>query len=101
MRLILASIAILAASLSILATTQADDVWQSFETGSQASLRGLAAVNKDAAWACGSKATIIQTLDGGKSWLSHPIPNLIDVEIRSIHAWDSERTIGQADGIFL
>jgi len=93
MRLMLTSIAIFAASLPTLATTQADDVWQSFETGSQASLRGLAAVNKDAAWACGSKATIIQTLDGGKSWLSHPIPNLIDVEIRSIHAWDSDKAI--------
>ena len=86
MRLILASIAILATSLSTLATVQADDFWQSFETGSQASLRGLAAVDNNAAWACGSKSTVIQTLDGGKSWLTHPIPNLIDVEIRSIHA---------------
>ncbi len=73
--------------------THADDVWQSFDTRTQASLRGLVAVSKDVAWACGSKATIVETIDGGKSWLLHAIPNLKDVEIRSIHAWDSDKAI--------
>ena len=93
MRMILATIAILATSLSTLLVARADDVWQSFETANTASLRGLVVVNKDAVWACGSKGTIIQTVDGGKSWLSHPIPDLVDVEIRSIHAWDSDKAI--------
>ena len=73
--------------------TWADDVWQTFETGTQSSLRGLAAVNHDVAWACGSKATLIQTVDGGKNWRPHLIPHLQDVEIRSIHAWDSDQAI--------
>ena len=86
-------VALLATSFASHVQTRADDVWQTFDTQSQASLRGLAAVNKDVAWACGSKATVVQTIDGGKIWLQHAIPNLQDVEIRSIHAWDSNRAI--------
>ena len=84
---------ILATTFAALSVANADDVWQSFETRTQASLRGLAAVSKDVAWACGSQGTIIQTIDGGKTWLLHSIPNLQSVEIRSIHAWDSDHAI--------
>ena len=93
MRIILVLIAIVSTSTATLAPAQADNVWQSFETGTQASLRGLAAVNKQVAWACGSKATIVQTMDGGTSWLRHSIRHLVEVEIRSIHAWDSDKAI--------
>jgi photosystem II stability/assembly factor-like uncharacterized protein len=93
MHLVLSIVAFVFTSIATLATAQANDVWQSFETGTQASLRGLAAVSKEVAWACGGNATVIQTIDGGKSWLRHPIPLLVDVEIRSIHAWDSDKAI--------
>ncbi len=93
MRLNLATLAFLVAIAWNHARAYPDDVWQNFETGTQASLRGLAAVNEEVAWACGSKATIVQTVDGGKNWLRHTIPNLDDVEIRSIHAWDSDKAI--------
>ena len=89
----LSRITLLAASFATLNSTIADDVWQDFNTRTQASLRGLAAVSKDVAWACGSKATIVQTIDGGKSWLLHAIPELKDVEIRSIYAWNSDKAI--------
>ena len=36
--------------------------------GSNASLRGLAAVTSDIAWATGSGATVARTVDGGKTW---------------------------------
>lgn len=84
---------ILVTSVVMSSASHADDVWQSFETRTQASLRGLAAVNKDVAWACGSKGTIVQTIDGGTNWLQHTIPNLHDVEIRSLHAWDRDNAI--------
>ena len=86
-------VSILVTSVVISSAAHADDVWQSFETRTQASLRGLAAVNKDVAWACGSKGTIVQTIDGGTNWLHHAIPDLQDVEIRSIHAWDRDKAI--------
>lgn len=85
--------AILVCSFLTWKTIQADDVWQAFETRTQASLRGLAAVSKEVAWACGSHGTIVQTTDGGKNWLHHSIPHLQTVEIRSIHAWDSNEAI--------
>lgn len=85
--------AILACSFLTCKAIQADDVWQAFETRTQASLRGLAAVGKEVAWACGSQGTIVQTTDGGKNWLHHSIPHLQTVEIRSIHAWDSNEAI--------
>ncbi len=84
---------ILITSFLIASASQADDVWQSFETQTQASFRGLAAVSKDVAWACGSKGTIIRTIDGGMSWLHYSLPNLQDIEIRSIHAWDKNKAI--------
>ncbi len=89
----LGRITILVAWFASLNSTPADDVWQDFDTRSPASLRGLAAVSKDVAWACGSKATIVETIDGGRSWLLHAIPNLRDVEIRSIYAWNGDKAI--------
>ena len=85
--------AILVATLAALPAANADGIWQSFETRTQASLRGLAAVSREVAWACGRQGTIILTIDGGKTWLHHSIPDLQTVEIRSIHAWDSDRAI--------
>ena len=93
MRLVLSVIAISIAVYSLTKPAQADDAWRIFDTGTKASLRGLAAVNKEVAWACGSKSTLVQTVDGGKSWKQHSIPNLPQVEIRSIHAWDADRAI--------
>ena len=72
---------------------QADEVWEVFETRTQASLRGLVAVSKEVAWACGSQGTIVQTIDGGRSWLHRSISNLQAVEVRSIHAWNINEAI--------
>ena len=93
MRLILAAFVFSVVSFTVTVPAQADDVWQNFETGTKSSLRGLAPVSKEVAWACGSKSTLVQTVDGGKSWTQHSIPKLPEVEIRSIHAWDADRAI--------
>jgi photosystem II stability/assembly factor-like uncharacterized protein len=46
----------------------ANDAWETIDTSSQASLRGLVAIDQNIAWACGSKGTILRTRDGGQSW---------------------------------
>lgn len=71
----------------------ANEPWQLFDTQTQASLRGLAAVDSKFAWACGSKGTIVRTTDGGSTWNAKPIPGLESVEIRSIHVWDADNAI--------
>ena len=70
-----------------------NEPWQVFDTESGSSLRGLAAVSQDVVWACGSQGTIIRTTDGGKHWTNAPVPGLVKVEFRSIHAWDQNRAI--------
>jgi photosystem II stability/assembly factor-like uncharacterized protein len=69
------------------------DAWETFDTLTQASLRGLVAIDDKVAWACGSKGTIVRTQDGGHSWQRLSIPGLDSVEIRSIHAWDFDSAI--------
>ena len=71
----------------------ANDAWETIDTSSQASLRGLVAIDQNIAWACGSKGTILRTRDGGQSWQRLLIPGLESVEIRSIHAWDFDSAI--------
>ena len=84
---------VIALVFSTTATALSADPWQLFETQSQSSLRGLAAMNKDVAWACGSKGTVIRTVDGGQHWNSLRIPDLDAVEIRSIHVWGADQAI--------
>ncbi len=96
MRIVASSLgffSLLAISFGCVDSAYADDPWQQFDTQTQASLRGLAAIDRDVVWACGSKATVVQTIDGGRSWTQHGFPNLKDIEIRSIHAWDIDKAI--------
>ncbi len=86
-------VVLLTSSVGWMKATVAEDVWKVFDTQSQSSLRGISAISKDVAWACGSKSTIVQTIDGGKSWLKHALPIGKDIEIRSIHGWDSNNAI--------
>jgi photosystem II stability/assembly factor-like uncharacterized protein len=67
--------------------------WQVMETGTEASLRGLSAVNQNVVWACGSRGTVVRTLDAGTNWIARTVPGLEQVEIRSIHAWDDQRAM--------
>ncbi len=75
------------------ATLQADPYegqlqWLERATGFDASLRGLSAVDDRVLWACGSKATVIRSSDGGEQWVKCGPSNLGELEIRSIIAFD-------------
>lgn len=77
--------------------------WQIYDTGTDASLRGLMAIDDQVAWACGSKGTVIKTIDGGGTWTKLDVTGLTvnksagsespGIEFRSIHAWDAHKVL--------
>jgi photosystem II stability/assembly factor-like uncharacterized protein len=75
----------LAANLSAQESPRA--FWNIFSTGTNASFRGLHAIDRSCVWACGSQGTVVRTVDGGATWTKHIIEGLEQTELRSIHAW--------------
>lgn len=74
--------------------------WSLRPTPSVSSLRGLSPVDQNTAWVCGSQTALFRTLDRGRTWTSHPIPELQPspsdaktVELRSIHAFSQSTLI--------
>jgi photosystem II stability/assembly factor-like uncharacterized protein len=94
----LRAISVLALSLVVLASTagftqRSDPGWELSPTGVTARLRGLSVVNEQVVWASGSDATVLRTVDGGRTWeLVGP-----DVEptlqFRDIEAFDAKRAV--------
>ncbi len=80
-------------ALSLLATVLVSRMpavevsWELGPTGTQASLRGLSAVDDQTIWACGSGATVLRSVDGGSSWRDCGPSGFAQLEFRSIHAW--------------
>lgn len=72
---------------------RAEEFWKLASTGTQASLRGLSPVDRSMAWACGSRSTLVRTIDGGMTWTVHPIEGLETTELRSIHAWSADELV--------
>ena len=71
-------------------------------SGTTASLRGLSVVDGQTAWASGTGATVIRTVDGGDTWTSHPLSDSIrdvqDLDFRDIQAFDGRNAIVFAAG---
>ena len=72
------------------------DPWSLRQTPSVSSLRGLSPVDSNTAWVCGSQTALFRTVDRGRTWTSHPIPELQpqenesqSIELRSLHAFSS------------
>lgn len=61
--------------------------WELGPTGTQASLRGIAAPSPRCIWACGSGGTVLRSVDGGSSWEDCSPDGFSDLEFRSIHVW--------------
>ncbi|MEI8214206.1 MAG: YCF48-related protein [Planctomycetota bacterium] len=68
-------------------------VWETVPTGVEVSIRGLHAVDAKTIWACGSQGTVLKSVDGGESWSHHVLPDLNQVELRSIHGWNELEAI--------
>ncbi|MHC5063249.1 MAG: WD40/YVTN/BNR-like repeat-containing protein [Planctomycetota bacterium] len=62
-------------------------------SGSDASLRGLCAVNTKVAWASGSGGTYLRTVDGGKTWQQGQVPGAENLDFRDVQAFDSQRAL--------
>lgn len=60
--------------------------WLESSTGCDASLRGLSVVDDQTLWASGADATVVRSVDGGKSWRSCGPSGFGKLEIRSIVA---------------
>jgi len=61
-----------------------DPVWTLFATDSEASLRGLSALDRDNGWATGAGGTVIATNDGGSTWRSIEVPGAEALDIRDV-----------------
>jgi photosystem II stability/assembly factor-like uncharacterized protein len=76
------------------ANLMAQDFWELVPTRTEASLRGLAPIDQSTAWVCGSQATLMRTVDAGKTWTRCLIEGLDSkAELRSIHAWSADEVL--------
>ncbi|MBS1812590.1 MAG: glycosyl hydrolase [Acidobacteria bacterium] len=65
--------------------------WQQQTISTDASFRGLCAVNAQVAWVSGTKGTFERTIDGGKTWEVGTVPDAGQLDFRDVEAF-SETT---------
>lgn len=58
--------------------------WETFVTGSRASLRGLSAADGSTAWASGTGGTVLATADGGATWTPLEVPGAGSLDFRDV-----------------
>ncbi|WP_433466696.1 oxidoreductase [Spirillospora sp. CA-128828] len=93
--------AVVAASLAAPGTARATPggpAWRLTPTGSEARLRGLAAVDRSVAWLAGSGGTVLRTTDGGGTWRNVAPAGAAGLEFRDIEAFDARRAVVLAIG---
>ncbi|WKN42171.1 WD40/YVTN/BNR-like repeat-containing protein [Tunicatimonas pelagia] len=64
--------------------------WETLNSGTTVSLRGLSAVSDEVAWASGQFGTILRTVDGGQTWEKKQIPGTDSVDFRDIEAFSDQ-----------
>ncbi|MBI5850433.1 MAG: hypothetical protein HZB39_05255 [Planctomycetes bacterium] len=87
--------------LGACATTHPDPshaTWTALDSGVEVSLRGLAVVSRDVAWASGADGVVLLTRDGGATFARLPIRGAEGLDLRSIHAFDDQRAVVVAAG---
>ena len=67
--------------------------WVTLDTGTDASLRGLAALDGATAWTTGSGGTVLRTEDGGQSWKRLEVPDTTGLEIRDVELFDTRTAL--------
>jgi photosystem II stability/assembly factor-like uncharacterized protein len=80
--------------------------WAPQDSGTTASLRGIYSVDGQVAWAGGTEATILRTVDGGAHWERCAAPGAGDpppkkgeaLDFRGIHAWDANTAEAMSAG---
>jgi photosystem II stability/assembly factor-like uncharacterized protein len=61
--------------------------WQTQTVDTQADFRGLCVVNRNIAWASGTKGTYVRTTDGGKHWSVGAVPDAEKLDFRAVQAF--------------
>lgn len=73
--------------IGMVAPSVSDAQWEEQASGTKASLRGISAVSDEVAWASGSGATVLRTMDGGSRWARvAPPPGSDSLDFRDVHA---------------
>ncbi|MFO1063331.1 MAG: YCF48-related protein [Pirellulales bacterium] len=67
--------------------------WTVRSTGTDASLRGMCAVDDSTLWACGSKSTVLRSIDGGTTWEQCGPSGFDKLEFRSLQAFSDQHAI--------
>lgn len=80
------------------APMRAPQKWTLVPTDTQASLRGLAAVDAQVAFVSGSGGTLLRTLDGGATWTDIAPPATDDCDFRDVEAFDRNHVIAMVAG---
>ena len=83
----LKQISLIAACLLVATTAQAQ--WKQQSINTDASFRGLSAVNENVAWVSGTKGTVGRTIDGGATWQVMRVPEAEQLDFRDIEAFSA------------
>ncbi len=67
--------------------------WEIQNSSTQASIRGISAVDIRTCWISGSQGTVARTTDGGKTWTASQIPGNEDLDFRDIEAFDEHTAL--------
>jgi photosystem II stability/assembly factor-like uncharacterized protein len=73
----------------LLLATAVPAQWQPQTIATDASFRGLAAVNETVAWVSGTKGTVGRTIDGGQTWEVLRVPDAEQLDFRDIEAFSA------------
>jgi photosystem II stability/assembly factor-like uncharacterized protein len=84
--------------LSLIASNFCAAQWTKLDSGTDASFRGVSAVDANVCWVSGSKGTVLRTTDGGKHWTKLPVPNAEKLDFRDVEAFDASTAIIMSAG---
>lgn len=73
----------------VLLATSALAQWQKQTINTDASFRGLCAVNAQVAWVSGTKGTFGRTVDGGQTWEVGTVPDATQLDFRDVEAFSA------------
>ncbi|MEA1941221.1 MAG: oxidoreductase [Pseudomonadota bacterium] len=63
------------------------------DSGTSASLRGLAVVDAQTAWIGAPDGQVLRTVDGGQTWTLTRIPGAEGLDLRSVHSFDADHAV--------
>lgn len=88
-------------AVCFLLTTTVAAQWQKQFINTDASFRGLSAVNQNVAWVSGTKGTVGRTIDGGETWEVIRVTDAAQLDFRDIEAFSANvayiLSIGKGD----